>query len=137
MTTMFTDTKRITIDAPFEQVTADLADPLTHPEWATEFFAGPARTTSEQEVLANVPRMGGDVRMKVEGDPTTGRIDLYLAPVGAPFGPPLPVRVLPNGDGVDVLFTLARAPDLTDAEWEAGLAAMQRELENLKRSHEQ
>lgn len=137
MATTVTDTARITIDAPFEQVTSDLADPITHPEWATEFFSGQARTTSEQEVLANVPRMGGEVHMKVDGDPATGRIDIYLAPLGVPFGPPLPVRVLPNGDGVDVLFTLARAPGLTDAEWEAGLASMQRELENLKRRHEQ
>lgn len=137
MATTVTDTARITIDAPFEQVTSDLADPITHPEWATEFFSGQARTTSEQEVLANVPRMGGEVHMKVDGDPTTGRIDIYLAPLGVPFGPPLPVRVLPNGDGVDVLFTLARTPDLTDTEWEAGLASMQRELENLKRRHEQ
>ncbi|MGH9894893.1 MAG: hypothetical protein ACREA0_23510, partial [bacterium] len=67
MTTMVTDTVRVTIDAPFDQVTSDLADPITHPEWATEFFSGPARTTSDQEVLANVPRMGGEVRMKVDG----------------------------------------------------------------------
>jgi len=45
MTTMTTDTVRITIDAPFEQVVADLADPMKQPEWATEFFAGPARET--------------------------------------------------------------------------------------------
>jgi hypothetical protein len=32
---MITDTVRITIDAPFDQVTADLADPSTHPEWRT------------------------------------------------------------------------------------------------------
>jgi hypothetical protein len=136
MTTMVTDTVRITIDAPFDKVTSDLADPATHPEWGTEFFEGAARPGDDGEVIATVPRMGGDVRAKVDADLAAGRIDLYLAPLDAPFGPPLPVRVIPNGDGVDVLFTLIRPPGQSDPEWEEGLASMQRELANLKTRHE-
>lgn len=136
MTTLVTETVRITIDAPFEQVVADLADPSTHHEWGTEFFATPARPTADGEVVATVPRMGGEVRMRIDAHLDCGLIDIYLAPLGAPFGPPLPVRVLPNGDGVDVLFTLARFPGQTDSEWEDGLASMARELERLKVRHE-
>jgi hypothetical protein len=136
MTTSLTETVRVTIDAPYEQVVSDLADATTHPEWGTEFFSGPTRPASDGEVVATVPRMGGEVRMRIDADSASGRIDLYLAPLGAPFGPPLPVRVIPNGDGVDVLFTLARFPGQIDADWEEGLASMGRELENLKRRHE-
>ena len=46
------------------------------------------------------------------------------------------MRVVPNGDGCDVLFTLARFPGTPDEAWEEGLASMQRELENLKARHE-
>ena len=60
--------------------------------------------------------------MKIDADPVCGRIDLYLAPKGAPYGPPLPVRVVPNGEGADVLFTLARFPGQSDAQWEQDLA---------------
>lgn len=137
MTTMITETVRITIDAPLEQVSADIADPTTQHEWATEFFAGPARSVGDGEVEVTVPRMGGDARMRVDADVGSGRIDLYLAPLGAPWGPPLPVRVVPNADGVDVLFTLARFPGQSDPEWKEGLASMARELENLKARHEQ
>jgi hypothetical protein len=103
---------------------------------STEFFEGAARPGDDGEVIATVPRMGGDVRAKVDADLAAGRIDLYLAPLDAPFGPPLPVRVIPNGDGVDVLFTLIRPPGQSDPEWEEGLASMQRELANLKTRHE-
>ena len=136
MTTMITETVRITIDAPFDQVVSDLADPVTHPEWGTEFFSGPAQHAGDGEVLATVPRMGGEIHMKVDADPAAGRIDLYLAPLEASFGPPLPIRVIPNADGVDVLFTLARFAGQSDNEWEQGLVSMTRELTKLKERHE-
>lgn len=136
MPTFTTATVSVTIDAPPARVSAELADPTTHPEWATEFFAGPVTAAGDGEYHVTVPRMGGDTRMWVDADVAGGRIDLYLAPAGAPFGPPLPIRVIPNGDGCDVLFTLSRFPDVPDAAWEEGLASMKRELANLKARHE-
>lgn len=137
MPTMTTETLSVTIDARFDDVFADLANPVTHPEWATEFFAGPA-TPGERpgEAVATVPAMGGPVRIRIDADPTCGRIDMGLAPGDAPFGPPLPIRLIRNGDGVDVLFTLARTPGQTSEAWEAGLDGMKRELENLRARHE-
>ncbi len=136
MTTMKTETVRITIDTPFDQVVSDLSDPISHPAWGTEFFSGPAQPSRDGEVLATVPRLGGEIHMKVDADLAAGRIDLYLAPLDAPFGPPIPVRVIPNADGVDVLFTLARFPGQSDDEWAEGLVSMSRELTNLKERHE-
>ncbi len=136
MPTMTTETLTVTIDASADAVSKDLANPATHPEWATDFFAGPATAGNDDTWTVNVPMMGGEVAMKVDADVANGRIDLYLAPLGAPFGPPLPVRVIPNGDGCDVLFTLARFPGQPDAAWSDGLASMQRELIALKSRHE-
>jgi hypothetical protein len=136
MATMHTHTLTVTIDAPLAQVAADLGDPTTHPEWATEFYAGPVRPTPGGEFVATVPMMGGQVRHKIDADIARGILDLYFAPPGAPYGPPLPVRLVPNGDGVDVLWTLARFPGVSDQAWQQGLAAMARELQALKRRHE-
>ncbi|MCP4195645.1 MAG: hypothetical protein GY762_00710 [Proteobacteria bacterium] len=72
----------------------------------------------------------------MEADLERGIFDLYVAPANAPFGPPLPVRLLHNGDGVDVLWTLTRFPGTPDDGWAAGLAEMERELQNLKSRHE-
>jgi len=136
MPTMPTETLTVTIDAPVEVVTTDLADPAAQPEWATEFFSSPAVQGADDVWTVNVPMMGGEVTMKIDADIACGRIDMYLAPAGAPFGPPLPVRVIPNGDGCDVLFTLARFPGQPDDQWTEGLASMQRELLKLKNRHE-
>ncbi len=66
------------------------------------------------EFTAPVPMMGGEVRHKIDADITRGILDLYFSPQGAPYGPPSPVRLVPNGDGVDVLWTLARFPGVSD-----------------------
>lgn len=136
MTTMTTTTVSMTIDAPPHQVSEDLADAGSHPEWATEFFSGEADYQGDGTWRMTVPRMGGPVLFRIDGDTSRGVIDMYLAPEGAPFGPPLPVRVVPNGDGADVLFTLARYPGQSDEEWNEGLESMRRELLNLKARHE-
>ena len=91
---------------------------------------------STARLESTIPTMGGPVRVHIDADPACGRIDMALAPGDAPFGPPLPIRVIPNGDGVDVLFTLTRFPGQPDEEWGAGLEGMRRELENLRRRHE-
>ena len=136
MATLHTHTLTVTIDAPLVKVAADLADPATHPSWATEFYAGPVRPAAGGEFLAPVPMMGGQVRHKIDADIARGLLDLYFAPQGAAYGPPIPVRLVPNGDGVDVLWTLARFPGVSDQAWQQGLAAMARELQALKRRHE-
>ena len=133
MGTLMTETVAVSIEAPFARVVDDLAVAANHPEWATRFFAGPARPSdTEGEVLVEVPMMGGQVRMRVEADPEAGVIDLFLAPDGAGYGPPVPFRVLRGGDGVDVQVTLARFPGMPDEAWAGGLASMREELGNLK-----
>jgi hypothetical protein len=132
-----TRTLTVSIDADFHKVAADLADPMTHPDWAHQFFAGPATPTdAKSEVLAQVPMMGGTVRYKIEADVANGLFDLYLAPLNAPFGAPIPVRLIRNGDGVDVLWTLSRMPGTPDVGWQAGIVAMTKELQALKARHE-
>ena len=131
-----TKTLTISIDAPLAKVTSDLADPATHPEWAKEFFSGPAKKTESSEVLVPAPMMGGVVRFKIDADIDLGLLDLFIAPEGADFGMPIPVRLIKNGDGVDVLWTLTRFPGMPDLAWEQGLAGMERELLALKARHE-
>ncbi len=135
---MLNETKTLTvsIDAAFEIVMADLGDPMTHPEWATEFFSGKAEPGTGGSVTANVPMMGGKIQFKIESHPDQGILDLFLAPAGAEFGDPLPVRVLRNGDGVDILWTLTRFPGMPAQVWQDGLRSMDRELLGLKVRYE-
>lgn len=133
MTTATTRTLSVTIDAPFTAVVSDLSDPLAYPQWGTEFFAGPADPGEKPGVVnANVPMMGGPVEMRINSVPEHGVIDLFLAPQGAPFGEPVPIRVVPNGRGADVLFTLSRTAGMPDPAWDQAVSSMQKELGQLK-----
>lgn len=90
------------------------------------------RVQKQRPQVVEVPRMGGMVRMKVAAEASSGRVDIYSAPLGARCEPPLPVRVVPNVDGADVLCNLARFPGQPDEDWTEGLASMQRELIRLR-----
>lgn len=133
MTIFESKTLTITIDAPFKKVMSDLADPITHPEWATEFFSGSAEKTNYDYVLVPVPMMGGVIKFKIEANILLGILELYLTPQDSDFGVPLQVRVIKNGDGVDILWTLPRFPDVSDSNWERGLMSMSKELLALKK----
>ena len=43
------------------------------------------------------------------------------------------LRVVPNGDGAEVMFTLLRPPGMDDAAFEADAAHVARDLEALKK----
>lgn len=131
-----TEAVKVSIDASFDEVVRFLGDPAKAHEVGTEFFAGPLRRATGDEWAAQVPLMGGEVRYRQEVDLGRGLIDIYMAPKGGDFGPPLPVRVLHNGDGADVIWTLLRFPGTADEAWEGGIASMGRELQQLKRRFE-
>ncbi len=136
MTTFTTKTIAVTIDAPFDKVAPDLAEPFTHLEWGAEFFAGPVGQESSGGLIVHVSAMGGDVQYRVETDLEHGIFDVFIAPLDGHFGPPLPVRLLRNGDGVDVLWTLIRLPEIPELGWEQRIAVMEKELQRFNQHHQ-
>lgn len=135
MATLQTHTVTITINAPLAQVAADLADPTTHPQWATEFYAGPVRPTEGGEFIAPVPMMGGQVRHKIDADIARGILDLYFAPQERPMAHPSRSGWSPMATGSTCCGpwpgSRGQRPGLA-----AGLAAQARELQALKRRHD-
>ena len=136
MTTFTTKTIVATIDAPFDKVAADFAEPFTYPEWGAEFFAGHVRQDSGGGLIVRVPAMGGDVQYRVETDFEHGIFDVFIAPLDGQFAPPSLVRLVRKGDGVDVLWTLIRLPEIPEEGWEQGIAAMERELQRFNQHHQ-
>ncbi len=124
-------TRAVTVRRPFAAVVAYLTDPLRYSEWAIDYFTSPVTEIDEQTY--RVTTVAGDRRLRVDVDAERGVIDLYLAPLDSAFSYPLPIRVLTNGDGADVLFTLTREPELSDAEWDSSLLALENELGAIKR----
>lgn len=115
------------IDRPAHEAYAYAADPANLPEWA------PGLGTAVEQV---------DGRWWVET--SVGRVEVEFAPVNAfgvldhhvtfPSGEVFynPMRVFPNEEGCEVVFTLRRTAGMTDEEFARDAGLVQADLTRLK-----
>lgn len=118
----------VAIDRPASFVYEFAADPANLPQWA----AGLAGSTVEPE---------GDHWVT---DSPMGRVEFAFAPrndlgvldhdVRLPSGEVVsnPLRVIPDGDACEVVFTLRRRPGMSEEDFAADAAAVERDLATLK-----
>ncbi|MGP4110464.1 SRPBCC family protein [Streptomyces sp. 4N509B] len=121
------------VDRPLQHVYDFAADPHNLTVWA----AGLARSVEE----------GEDGRWLV--DSPMGRAVVVFAPRNAfgvldhavtlPSGETVhnPMRVLPDGDGCEVVFTVRRRPGMSEEEFERDAAAVRADLDALRRVMEE
>ena len=115
------------IDRPAEEVYAYASEPANLPRWAPglgnsieqvhgEWFVD---TPAERVGFAFAPRNG------------FGVLDHYLT-LNSGEVIYIPMRVIADGDGSEVVFTLRRRPGMTDAEFKADGDAVAADLARLK-----
>ena len=127
MTTHATHTISVSIDCPPERVYAFVADPANLPRWATAFVLSAKPSASGWVV--DTP--GGCVGLRFVEANALGVLDHYVSP--APGVEILnPMRVVPNGTGSEVLFTLFQLPGTPDERFEEDAAMVERDLATLK-----
>ena len=118
----------VAVACSFDRANAFLGDPANMPLWAEGLGGDFAQV--DGEVWAVSTPYG---RMEVRFTPPNpyGVIDHALLPED---GPAMynPLRVVPNGEGCEVTFTLFRRDGMTGAEVEADAAAVERDLRKLK-----
>jgi hypothetical protein len=118
-----------TIARDWRAVYAFAARPENMPLWASGLAAGLTQDGDEW-VAAGGPI--GDVRVRFAPPNDFGVIDHRVTlPNGVVVDNAL--RVVPNGDGAEVMFTLLRQPGMDDAAFEADAAHIARDLETLTR----
>ncbi len=128
--TMTSESKHLSerINRPADEVYDYASDPANLPEWA--------------------PGLGSSVE-QVDGrwfvDTPTGRVGVAFAPrnqygvldhdVTLPSGEiiHMPVRVITDGSGCEVVFTLRRLPGMSDEDFERDAHAVAADLTRLKR----
>lgn len=129
---MTTSTARIihrTIERDWRAVYAFAARPENMPLWASGLAAGLTRD-GEDWIADGGPI--GNVRVRFAPPNDFGVIDHRVTlPDGLVVDNAL--RIVPNGDGAEVMFTLLRQPDMADAAFESDAAHIARDLETLKR----
>ena len=98
------------------------------PKWAKTFCLSVKR--SQGEWLVETPQ--GPVRIRLAQRNEFGVADHTVTPASDAtlF---VPMRVVPNGDGSELLFTLFQQPDMSDERYAKDIQLVQQDLETLKR----
>jgi len=103
----------VSIDANPEPVYAFVADPLNLPKWA----AGLGRSISKIDGRWMVETPNGVVTVEFAPKNTLGVLDHTVTrPDGNRVY--LPIRVVANGSGSELVFTLFQTAQMSDAEFE-------------------
>lgn len=109
----------------------DLYDAIWRPEVFGQWASGLADSDLRQEGdawLADGP--AGPVRMRFTPHNEFGVMDHFVDAAGAEIH--IPLRVLQNGDGAEVILTLYRQPGMDDERFAADAKWINRDLRALK-----
>jgi len=116
------------IDRPVADVYAFASDPANLPQWALGL--GSSAVREGDDWFVETP--AGRARVTVAPENEYGVLDqVVVTPSGETVY--VPLRATPDGDGCEVDFTLRRAPDMTDAEFERDAALVTSDLALLKK----
>lgn len=117
----------VSISRNVEAVYVFLANPANLPQWASGL--GALRNVDGQWI-AETPE--GPISIRFCAPNRFGILDHWVTP---PSGAPiyLPFRVVANGDGCELIFTLFRQPDMDQEKYEADTEWVMRDLNTAKR----
>jgi len=120
------------VDRPADEVYAYAADPSHLPEWA----AGLSGSIEQRDGRWIAASPMGEVEVRFAPANPFGVLDHEVV---LPDGTAVtnPMRVLPDGAGSEVVFTLRRRDGMSDAELESDTAAVRTDLARLKEVLEQ
>lgn len=121
-------TVSVPIERPPRDVYAFVSDPANLPTWATSFCRSARRQGDEW--LVETP--DGPMTIRFVAPNELGVLDHYVSPAPGVqvFNP---MRVVPNGDGSEVIFTLFQPPEVSDSRFAEDAAMVERDLGTLKR----
>lgn len=128
MSTMTARIIHVSIERPWRTVHAFASKPENMPLWAAGLASGLARD-GDDWVGDGGPI--GKIKVRFAPDNDLGVIDHRVTlETGQSFNNAL--RVVPNGDGAEVMFTLLRQPEMDDEAFETDAAAIAADLATLK-----
>ena len=127
MTTYPSRTVSVSIDRGWREVYEFLAVPSNFAPWAAGLGAGLERHGDEW--TARGP--AGPIRIRFTPRNELGVLD-HLVTAASGVGTLNPMRVMANGTGSEVAFTLFRPPGMSATAFDADAAAVARDLQALK-----
>ena len=120
-------TLSISMDCNPKKAYEFILNPVNLPKWA-KGLSGSIKKVGE-DWIAESPM--GSVRVKFADNNKFGVLDHDVTlPSGATVSNPM--RVMPNWNGSEIIFTLFRQPDMSDEEYARDIGLVQQDLQNLK-----
>ncbi len=104
-----------------------VADPRNLPHWAGAFCKSVHPEGDRWIIQTDEGAFGLHFNASIE----YGILD-HVVEIAEDMQVYVPLRVVPNGEGSEVLFTLFRMPAMTEQRWENDLAMVKADLQRLK-----
>ncbi|MFH0792879.1 MAG: SRPBCC family protein [bacterium] len=124
---MKSQTLNISIECDPRKVYDFVSNLANLPKWATTFCQGIRKMDGEW--VAQTPQGAVTIRMAARND--FGVLDHTVIPApGVEVF--VPMRVVPNATGSEVIFTLFRQPNMADADFTRDQEMVRRDLNSLK-----
>ena len=118
----------VRIDRPFDKVYEFLVDPANWNQWA--FGLGRNIRRSQDGWMADSD--GGVASVQFTPRNSFGVVDhTVIRPSGKSVY--VPMRLIANGSGCELLFTLFREPSMSDAQFASAAEFVERDLNGLKK----
>jgi hypothetical protein len=120
-------TLTVSIDCPSGKAYDFMADPRNLPLWASGLGASVKEVNGRW--VMDTPQ--GQVGFRYMERNSFGVLDHFVT-VAPGVEVYIPMRVLPNGQGSEVVFTLFRTPDMSEEQFAADAELVAHDLETLK-----
>ncbi len=118
----------ISIARPWDQVYEAIWRPESFPRWASGLSRAGLRREGDAWATEGPE---GPVRIRFTGHNPFGVMD-HQVELGDGQVVQVPMRVIANAEGAEVLITLFRQPGMTDEKFQADAAWIRRDLEALR-----
>lgn len=120
-------TLSVSVDCPPGKVYEFISDPENLPKWAGGFCKSVIKSNGDW--IAETPP--GPMKFRFVKRNEFGVLDHYVNPAPG-VEVYVPMRVLANGSGSEVIFTLFRSPDMSDEKYAEDVKLVERDLRSLK-----
>src|SRR5712692_6779539 len=121
-------TLSVSINRPPGKVYEFVSIPENLPKWATGFCKSVRK--SDGDWIVETPQGPMKIRFVEKND--FGVLDHYVT-VAPGVEVYVPMRVLPNGSGSELIFTLFRLPEMSDEKYAEDASLVERDLRTLKK----
>lgn len=121
-------TLSISINCNPEKIYKFVSNPENLPKWAKTF----CRSIKKSNGKWVIETAQGPVGIRLVKKNVFRVLDHYISP-SAGVEILVPMRVVPNGPGSEVIFTVFQQPDMSNENFKKDIALVKKDLKNLKR----